>query len=236
MSNVIELGGKPSRVAIVDFGMGNLFSVSRSCEEAGMVPVITRDRAEILASDAVILPGVGAFGDAMRTLHQLDLVSVLRDVAASPVPLIGICLGMQLLMSESEEFGSTRGLGIVPGRVEWLQPAEGSGRRVKVPEVGWNAIWSGDSDRQWAGTPLEGQSNGAFMYFVHSLTVVPEDLGVSISTTRYGGVEFCSTLRSGSVFACQYHPERSGPGGLEWYRTLARLVSEGTDRSALRGD
>jgi len=221
------------RVAIVDFGMGNLFSVSRSCEEAGMRPVITSSKDEILAADAVILPGVGAFGDAMQTLHRLDLVSVLREIASSEVPLIGICLGMQLLMSESEEFGATRGLDVVPGRVVWLRDEGTEGRRLKVPEVGWNAIRA-CSSRGWEGTPLKALPDGTFMYFVHSLVVMPDDPSVTLSTTTYGPIEFCSTLQAGNVFACQYHPERSGRAGREWYRRLERMVAERSRTHPLR--
>ena len=208
-------------MAIVDYGLGNLFSVKRACEHAGMQAGVTSDRQALLAADAVILPGVGAFGDAMETLKRLDLVTVLRDIAASAKPLIGICLGVQLLMTESCEFGRHQGLGIIEGSVAHLGGPEKGGHPLKVPHIGWNKIHQRDA---WEGTPLDGVTDGEFMYFVHSYHVQPQDSRVVMSTTRYGDIEFCSSVRKGNVFACQFHPERSGMQGLLIYRNLATLV------------
>ena len=224
-----------ARVAIVDYEMGNLFSVRQACEQAGLQAVITSSPQEILAADAVLLPGVGAFGDAMETLTRLDLVSVLRDISASPKPLVGICLGMQLLMTESHEFGRHCGLGIIEGAVVRLEECVEGHRAFKVPQVGWNRIYTmssgshkdGDevSDMPWESPLLGGLPNGEYMYFAHSFYPKPVDSSVVVSNTRYGDIEFCSSLRSGSVFACQFHPERSGPAGLRIYRNLAELVA-----------
>jgi len=224
-----------SEVAIVDYGMGNLFSVGQACERAGLRTVVASSTQEILAADAVILPGVGAFGDAMETLTRLDLVSCLRDIAASPKPLVGICLGMQLLMTESHEFGSHRGLGIIEGEVVNLKVSVEGTRVLKVPQVGWNQIDAMGSDghenntevsnEPWESPLLEGLSDGEYMYFVHSYYPDPVDARTVVSTTRYGDIEFCSSLHLGSVFACQYHPERSGPAGLRIYQNLAALIS-----------
>lgn len=207
-------------VAIVDYGMGNLFSVMRACEQVGMQAAATTSRAEILSADAVIVPGVGAFGDAMDTLMRLDLVGALREVAASGKPLIGICLGMQLLMERSHEFGLHDGLKIIEGEVVRLPESHQGGRRMKVPQVGWNRI-SKPSRASWEASWLRGVAEGEFMYFVHSFYVSPADQGIVLSTTRYGSVEFCSSLQRGNVFACQFHPERSGPQGLRLYRNIA---------------
>ena len=183
------------RVAIVDYGMGNLYSVRHACEHVGLSASITRDRDELLGASAVILPGVGAFGVAMENLRALDLLAPLRDIAASPTPFVGICLGMQLLMTESEEFGTSRGLDIVHGTVERIPAAPDGGKRLKVPQVGWNTIrrqrTAEDGDLWWS-TPLQGFDDDTFMYFVHSLVVRPEDSAVVLSTTRYGSLEFCS--------------------------------------------
>ena len=219
--------GLRARVAIVDYGLGNLFSIQHACRHAGMDVMVTVSKTEILEADAVLLPGVGAFGDAMQALRRLDLVSVLKDVAASDTRLIGICLGMQLLMMESEEFGRHRGLGILEGRVvRLLQESTHPGaRRLKVPEVGWNCIREAQAGR-WEGTLLEGVPDGAFMYFVHSFVVQPDDPTMVVSLTRYGPNDYCSTLQRGHLFACQYHPERSGPQGLRIYQRLASQLSE----------
>ena len=207
----------PETVAIVDYGLGNLYSVSMACLQAGLQPVITAEAHALLQANAVILPGVGAFGDAMEALRQRDLVGVLRDIAAQGKPLFGICLGLQLLMTESEEFGRHRGLDLVPGRVRSLgEPREGE-RRLKVPQVGWNRIHTA---RPWAGSMLEKVRNESYMYFVHSYVVEPADGGHTLSTSRYGDVEFCSSLQVGNIFGCQFHPERSSHTGLSIYRNL----------------
>jgi glutamine amidotransferase len=214
-----------ARVAIVDFGLGNLFSVAQACQAVGLESTITHDRRTIEHADAVILPGVGAFGDAMQTLTRLDLVGVLQDTPARGTPLIGICLGVQLLMSESQEFGRHKGLGLIQGEVvPFNNPHEG-GRRLKVPQVGWNRIHAaGSGTGGWADTPLAGLRDGEFMYFVHSFVVVPEDRSVVRSTTTYGDVEFCSSVSRGQIFACQFHPERSGRRGLHVYENVRKLV------------
>ena len=224
-----------AQVAIVDYGMGNLFSVEQACDQAGLGVVISSSAREILAADAVILPGVGAFGDAMANLNRLDLVSVLRDIAASSKPLMGICLGMQLLLSESHEFGRSAGLGIIEGEVSHLETSLEGPVVAKVPQVGWNQIHAQEfslevgsldsSDTPWGSPLLKGVPNSEYMYFVHSLYAKPEDPSVVLSTTQYGNTDFCSSLRFGSVFACQFHPERSGLAGLRIYRNLAQMIT-----------
>jgi len=221
------------RVAIIDYGMGNLFSIRQACEKAGFEPFLTVSSREVLAADGVVLPGVGAFGEAMETLQSLGLVPVLRKVASSGKPLLGICLGMQLLMSESEEFGKHEGLSIVRGRVvRFESPVGSSGEPLKVPHVGWNRIHrairrsdsSGSSCDSWIGSPLEGLLDGEYMYFVHSYYVQPENFDVVLSKSRYGQVKFCSSLQSENTFGCQFHPERSGPQGLKIYHNLAGMI------------
>ena len=234
---------RPAQVAIIDYGLGNLFSVQQACEHVGLRSAITSSKREVLAADAVILPGVGAFGDAMTTLEKLDLVSPLREVAASQKPMMGICLGMQLLMTESYEFGLHRGLGVIQGPVVRLDYSDGHSSRpgisdsttLKVPQVGWNRIFrvtpdGGDMDQNnpildgWSGSALAGLADGEYMYFVHSFYPKPEDSRLVLSLTRYGDVEFCSSLWYRNLFACQFHPERSGLQGLQVYRNLASLL------------
>ena len=214
-------------VAIVDYSLGNLFSVQNACARVGLRAMITCKKDDILAADAVILPGVGAFGDAMANLHKLDLVSPLRDLAARDAPLIGICLGQQLLMSESSEFGNHRGLGIFEGRVVRFDRPHGPDRILKVPQVGWNRLHLPLAAKRdaWHGSPLAGLLDGAFMYFVHSFHVQPANDDVILSTTRYGHIEFCSSLRRGNVLAFQFHPERSGDQGLRIYHNLAAMIA-----------
>jgi glutamine amidotransferase len=219
------LDARAPKVAIVDYGLGNLFSVQRACEHVGLQAFITSSPHQILKADAVILPGVGAFGDAMASMHRLDLINVLYDAAASPKPFIGICLGMQLLMTESFEFGHHAGLGLIPGTVVRFEDHRGPKGVLKVPQVCWNRLYKSQSAQDpWAGSFLEGLPNGSFMYFVHSFYTKPENPEVQVAITRYGSIEFCSALRLRNIFACQFHPERSGPMGLAIYRNLASIL------------
>lgn len=214
-------------VAIIDFGMGNLFSVKRACEHWGMNAVITSSHQDILSADAAVLPGVGAFGDAMEAIRRLNLVVVLEEVVASSKPLVGVCLGMQLLMTESFEFGRHAGLGFVPGAVVRLEKPQGPSGVVKVPQVCWNQIYRSRGEGESWPTPLmKGLPNGVYMYFNHSYYVKPDDPAVSAGITSYRGTEFCSVLTSRNIFAFQCHPERSGPMGLLVYRNLASLLAK----------
>ncbi len=164
--------------------------------------------------------------DAMATLRRLGLVDVLRETATHGKPLIGICLGVQLLMTVSHEFGRHEGLDLIPGEVVPFNAPKESGHPLKVPHVGWNRIHArgGSAAERWGGTPLDGLSDGDFMYFVHSYIVVPDDPSVTLSTTRYGDTEFCSSVRFKNIFACQFHPERSGRRGLHVYQGLRRCL------------
>lgn len=227
-------------VAIVDFGLGNLFSVQRACQRAGLLAEITSSKEKVLAADGVILPGVGAFGDAMDNLRRDDLVSPLRDVSQAGRPLIGICLGQQLLMSESEEFGNHRGLGLIEGTVtRFCNPRGREEQILKVPHVGWSRIHRPvDADRladRWSGSPLDGLVDGTYMYFVHSYYVRPADESVQLAMTCYGNMEFCSAIRIGNTCAFQFHPERSGPDGLSIYRRLADFITAAHEPLAVPG-
>ena len=203
--------------AIIDFGMGNLFSVRRACEIAGADATITSERAIVEKADAIVLPGVGAFGDAMDELVRRDLVSLLRDRAKSGTPIMGICLGMQLFMTESCEFGAHKGLNLIEGCVEPLDPTRILNHGLRIPHVGWNRV-ACQQGRTWKDTPLGGLKEGSYLYFVHSFHAVPAEDSDSLARTRYGGEDFCASVLRGNIFACQFHPERSGDAGLDIYR------------------
>lgn len=217
-------------VTIVDYGMGNLFSVLRACQTVGLEADITNATASVLRASAIILPGVGAFGVAMDNLRNLGLIEVLKEAVAEGKPLLGICLGMQLLMVESWEFGRHQGLGIIEGDVVKLPEGMSGGCRLKVPQVGWNGIHSAPGDpsdngrgASWDGTVLQGLADGEYLYFVHSYYCRPVDSAV-LSCTQYGSLQFCSAVRQDNVQGCQFHPERSGLQGLQVYRNFASIV------------
>jgi len=219
------------KIAIVDYGLGNLYSIARACEFVGLSAEVSSDVAVLEKADAVLLPGVGAFADAMSALRKLDLVSALKETTLSGKPLFGICLGLQLLMSESHEFGVHEGLGLIEGTVERLPDNEpdlmhGHGRMMKVPQVGWRPIAEA-SPGSWSQTPLSETGFGTYQYFVHSYYVKPTDLDVVAAVSQFGETEFCAALCKDNIFACQFHPERSGPAGLAIYKNLANRLSEG---------
>lgn len=216
----------PARVAIVDFGLGNLYSVNQACLRTGLDPVITDDPAVVASVDGVILPGVGAFADAMRTLGERKLVDVIVDGALTGRPLLGICLGLQLLFTTGHEFGTHRGLGIIDGDVVRLQSESHGNRRLKIPQIGWSRIHPPDASApdSWDGTPLSGLTPGTHMYFVHSYYVRPVDSGVVLAETTHGSISYCAAIHQGNVFGLQFHPERSGRDGLRVYRNFAKWL------------
>jgi glutamine amidotransferase len=202
-------------IAIVDYGVGNLRSVQKALEQVGAVAVVTDDPTALNAAQGVILPGVGAFGDAMANLRSRQLLApVLRQVERGK-PLLGICLGMQLLFDESEEMGQHPGLGLLPGRVVRF-----SDRELKVPHIGWNQLQTAK------GALLEGIVPGAYAYFVHSYYAAPKELSDVLATTEYG-VLFASVVGRDRVWGAQFHPEKSQEVGLRLLQNFWRLVSEG---------
>ncbi|OBZ10775.1 imidazole glycerol phosphate synthase, glutamine amidotransferase subunit [Bacillus sp. FJAT-27264] len=203
-------------VAIVDYGMGNLHSVSKAVERLGYESLVTGDREQILAADSVILPGVGAFGDAMEHLRESGLDTVVKEVAASGQPLLGICLGMQLLFSSSQEHGSHDGLDILPGSVVRFAPRDG----YKVPHMGWNRL----SFRQPESPLLEGLEEG-HVYFVHSYHVQVGRESNLLAVTDYGH-PVTAIVGQGNVFGMQFHPEKSGELGVQLLGNFLKLTRE----------
>lgn len=208
------------KTVIVDYGMGNMFSVLRACASAGLDAALTSDPKELESADAVILPGVGAFGPAMENLAKLDLVGPLKDFCASGRPFLGVCLGYQLLFSESGEFGSHKGLDIIKGVVKKF-PVPNS-EQAKVPQIGWNAIRRAGA---WEDTLLAGLADGEYMYFVHSFYVEPAPGEPVSSVTSYAGVDYASSVSRGNLFACQFHPEKSAWNGLKIYENFKLRVT-----------
>ncbi|MEZ0299026.1 MAG: imidazole glycerol phosphate synthase subunit HisH [Candidatus Methylacidiphilales bacterium] len=216
-------------VAVVDFGLGNLFSVQLALTRAGLSSIITDNPEDLRTAPAVIVPGVGAFGDAMNALRARKLDAALHDYRQSGRPIVGICLGQQLFMEESEEFGAHKGLGFIPGTVRRLPAgllAE-DGRKIKVPTVGWNTIARPAArPTGWAGTLLEGVREESDMYFVHSYRVILDNDAEALATTTYAGTVYCSALQQDNITAFQFHPEKSGQEGQKIYQNLAAQLAK----------
>src|SRR3990172_7641832 len=205
-------------IAVIDYGVGNLRSVQKGFEKAGFSAEVTRDPARILGASGVVLPGVGAFGACMDGLGECGLLETVHRVVEAGAPFLGICVGMQILFSESVEFGLVRGLGILKGRVVRFERE--AVRGGKIPHMGWNQI------RIRKPTPhLEGVADGSYVYFVHSYYPVPEDPEIVATTTAYG-LEFASSVAWRNVFACQFHPEKSQAVGIKILANFARLAED----------
>ena len=202
-------------VAIIDYDMGNLRSVQKAFEAIGCCATITRSSPVIDNASHVVLPGVGAFGDCMRNLEGVGLVASVRKTIRTGKPFLGICLGLQLLFTESEEFGVHRGLNVLSGRVVRFHPTMTG---IKIPHMGWNQIK--------AANPmplLDGIPDGSYVYFVHSYYVEPDDQTIIGATTDYG-ISFASCVWKDNVFGCQFHPEKSQRWGMQILKNFSRLV------------
>lgn len=206
------------KIAIIDYQLSNLFSVKHAFDYLKINSEITSDKSTLSRIDAAILPGVGAFGDAMDNLKKLNLIDPIKEFIKSGKPFMGVCLGMQLLFSESEEFGIHQGLNIVKGKVKKFSDAD---RLIKVPQIGWNQILK--AGNVWNNSPLKSIKSGEFMYFVHSYYVVPEEKSVILSETIYEDISYCSSMLAGNVFATQFHPEKSGQEGIKIYQDWLKI-------------
>jgi glutamine amidotransferase len=203
-------------IAIIDYGMGNLRSVQKGLERVGFDAVVTRDLGQIEAARGVVLPGVGAFSACMENLKKFGLVEVIRETVRRQKPFLGICLGFQLLFSESEEFGTEKGLELFSGRVVGFSARDD----LKVPHMGWNRI-----DKLGDSPFLDGISSGDYVYFVHSFYVAPDDSSIIATTTDYGA-PFVSSIATDRLFACQFHPEKSQELGLRILANFGRFVKD----------
>jgi glutamine amidotransferase len=202
-------------IAIIDYGMGNLRSVQKALERTGREAVVTRDPGQIQSARGVVLPGVGAFSTCMENLAKFGLIEPIREVVRQKRPFLGICLGFQLLFSESEEFGRQQGLDLFSGKVKGFRPVE----NLKIPHMGWNRV-----EIKLDSPFLEGLSSGDYVYFVHSFYVVPEDPSIIATTTDYGE-DFVSSIATDTLFACQFHPEKSQDLGLRILANFGRFAA-----------
>jgi glutamine amidotransferase len=210
------------KIAIIDYKLSNLFSVQHACEFVGLNARITSSADEIQSADAAILPGVGAFGDAIKNLENLGLIGVIQNFIKSKKPFLGICLGLQLLFTESEEFGKYHGLDVIPGKVVKFPHTDSKGTIVKVPQIGWNSINAPrHNPKKWENSPLSSLTNGELMYFVHSYYIVPQNKNDILTETKYGETIYASSIIHNNVIAFQFHPEKSGSEGIKIYKHWA---------------
>ncbi|MCQ2550161.1 MAG: imidazole glycerol phosphate synthase subunit HisH [Lachnospiraceae bacterium] len=203
-------------VAIIDYDAGNIKSVEKALQYLGQEVIVTRSDKEILSADAVILPGVGAFGDAMRKLQNYNLIPVIHQVIDHGTPFLGICLGLQLLFDESEESPGVKGLGILPGKIKRIP--EGNG--LKIPHIGWNSL---EFPKQ--GKLYGNLINKPYVYFVHSYYLESDDPSIVVATTEYN-VTIHASVEKDNIFACQFHPEKSSDVGLKILKNFLDIQKE----------
>jgi glutamine amidotransferase len=211
---------RPPRIAVVDYGAGNLRSVARALLRCGLEPEVTGDPAALRAAEGVVLPGVGAFAAAVTSLREKGLDDAIRECLEAERPYLGICLGLQVLFEEGDEHGLHAGLGLLPGRVERFPERDAAGAPLRVPHIGWNQV-------RFAGQHpmLEALPEEDVFYFVHAYRVVPGDRAGSAGITDYGG-EFTSAVATPRLFAVQFHPEKSQAAGRRLLDAFAGWVSE----------
>jgi len=217
-----------NKVTMVDYGLGNVFSAAKALEACGAHVVLSDHPDVIRQADKLVLPGVGAFRQGMDALHERGLVGPIRDFARSQKPVLGICLGMQMLFDVGREFGDCEGLGLIPGSVDLIDGKESDGSPLRVPHVGWNALVPAVPDataaNPWEGILFAGlPATTAFVYFVHSYVARPSVAAHVLAHFRYGDQTLVAAVRSGAIWGCQFHPERSGQTGLHIIRNFVHL-------------
>lgn len=207
-------------IIIIDYHLGNLYSVKNAFKKLNLDISISSNEDKIQNADALILPGVGAFKEAMTNLEKYNLINVIKNFIISGKPFMGVCLGLQLLFEESNEFENSKGLGIIKGKVSKL--TFDSVNNIKIPHIGWNSIYKRNIN-DWNNTPLQDLKNGTDMYFVHSYHVKPLDESIISSYTNYNDLIFASSIKKDNIFACQFHPEKSAKEGLDIYSNWIKI-------------
>ena len=206
-------------IVLIDYGIGNIKSIKNAFDVSGVKVVLSREKDVILNADGVILPGVGAFSHGMNNLFKYNLVHVIKEYVKKNKPFLGICLGMQMMLDESEEFGISKGLGLIKGKV--IKLPINQTKRVKLPHISWNGI--SPKYNNWSNSILESIPLDSNMYFVHTFVAKPDNDDEVLSVTKYAGAEFCSSLKKNNIYGCQFHPEKSGEIGLSIIRNFIKI-------------
>ncbi|MFD0939077.1 imidazole glycerol phosphate synthase subunit HisH [Pedobacter boryungensis] len=210
------------KIVVIDYGIGNVKSMVNALESLGVEAVLTANEQEIMTANAVILPGVGAFKHGMDNLNQRNLVPVIHDYVGTGKPFLGVCLGMQMLMEESEEFGSSKGLGLIEGSVKIIPLLADT--TEKLPHVSWNELIEPTKDR-WENTILNNTKVGTDMYFVHSFAAIPIHPSDVLANCSYGNLSFCAAVHKKNIYGTQFHPEKSGIFGLRILEEFIKLIN-----------
>ena len=200
------------KITIIDYGCGNILNLARAIKFIGYEVDITHDKNKIINSSYVILPGVGAFGNAMKQIEKYNLHNTILEYAKSNKPLLGICLGMQILLTVSYEFGVHKGLGLIEGKV--IKISNEKNKEIKIPHIGWNEIYPNNNKKEWKNKILKNSSIGKSFYFVHSFVCITKDYDSTIAVCNYSDISIPAVIATGNVFGCQFHPEKSANNGL----------------------
>ena len=213
---------KKPEVTIIDYGSGNLLSLKRAFEYLGADVIITNENNLILKASRIVLPGVGAFSKAMESIEKLEIKETIISAADKNIPFLGVCLGMQLLFTESEEFQITNGLNLIQGRVISVPNKSISGRRLILPHIGWNSLFPSKNLNSWKGSILENNKISDEVYFIHSFMAAPQKIDSKVAECIYGDHKITAVVEKNNIIGCQFHPEKSGEAGLKILKTFIK--------------
>ena len=209
------------KITIIDYGCGNILNLARAIKFVGYEVDVTHDKNKIINSSYVILPGVGAFGNAMKQIEKYNLHNTILEYAKSNKPLLGICLGMQILLTVSYEFGVHKGLGLIEGKV--IKISNEKNKEIKIPHMGWNEIYPNNNKKEWKNKILKNSSIGKSFYFVHSFVCITKDHDSTIAVCNYSDISIPAVVATGNVFGCQFHPEKSADNGLAVLKNFCEI-------------
>lgn len=210
-------------VTVIDYGIGNIFSICNALDHCGAEVTLSGDIQTVSSAERLVLPGVGAFKDGMAELEARSLIEPIKNHTLKNRPFLGICLGMQMMLDESEEFGTHQGLGLIPGRVIPIPDRGADGTLHKIPHIGWNNLLPPKNHKEWNSPILDTIPIGTDVYFVHSFMAVPQDDVHTLAICDYNGQHLCAVIGAGNVVGCQFHPEKSGEQGLKILTNFLRI-------------